>query len=414
MILAPDEAAPGMVLAAAVPHPNRSGQDLLKRGFVLDRAMLSRLRELGVAALYVDYPDLAELDRHVTPLSSPARVRMYEHVRQTFAHAAHNTRFEPDFSAYYACVRELVVTLTSQGQHPVYLDALAGLGKDIVGHSASVTHLSLLLGLKLQRYVIGERHRLPVAHAREIVNLGVAAMLHDIGKTRLPPALHTFHALQPPGDPDANAEWQNHARLGYELIRHGVEPSAANAVLHHHQTFDGTGFPNLELRGQSVTWAGKKVHIFARILAAADTFDRIANATDPTRRLTNLEALHLLRTHHSGKLDGVILRALHSVAPPFPPGTRVILSDNSSAIVTSVPEDDPCHPTVRRLDRGAGLSDAHPFTLVGAPIDLRQSSVLTIACLGPISARGLTATPADLEALATEKPEAIPATPLAA
>lgn len=408
LILPPDQAAPGMVLAAPVPQPNAPGADLLKRGYVLDRAMLDRLRGLGVQALYVDFPDLSDLDRHLAVTCSPARKAAFETVRRTFEHLLRDSRLELDFSDHYDNIRDLLSTLNGQGQHPLYFDLMGRLGPETVGHSAAVAHLALTLGLKLERYLIAERPKLPISHARDTVNLGVAAMLHDVGKARLSPTLQVFHALHPPEDPVALAEWRDHTRLGYELIRAGVDATAASAVLHHHQSFDGAGFPVLKLREREVTWAGKRIHIFARILAAADTFDRLATCTDPARRLTNLETLALLRKHHAHRLDGTVLRTLHAVCPPFPPGSRVTLSDGHSAVVTRVDDSDLFRPTVRRLSSSANPALPLP-TLTGEDLDLRVTPDLHISETGGISAQGLTATPSDLDALIIEPPpEPIP------
>jgi len=78
--------------------------------------------------------------------------------------------------------------------------------------AAPVAHLSLLLGLKLESYV---------------VSLDVAGILHDIGLRRLPEPLQQYCETNPPKDPADYEEWQTHARLGYELIRSKVEPTAA-------------------------------------------------------------------------------------------------------------------------------------------------------------------------------------------
>ena len=134
-----------------------------------------------------------------------------------------------------------------------------------------MTALALVLGIKLEGYLISERSRLSVAHAKETVNLGVAGMLHDIGKTKLPRPLQTRHvASADPVEPAQQREWEEHTRLGYEMIQSGVEATAASAVLHHHQRFDGSGFPKMDIDGQKQPPAGKRIHIFARILGAAE------------------------------------------------------------------------------------------------------------------------------------------------
>lgn len=394
LILSPDDARPGMVLAAPVPQPNNPSQDLLKRGCVLDANVLARLKEHQVFSLYVEFPGLEELDRHLAPVGSATRRKVAELIHHTFDQVLRNPRHEPEFSTFYAAVKELILTLATQGSGPLYFDTTVASQPDHVRHSTSVTHLSLLLGLKLTNYLIRQRHRLPVSHARDIVNLGVAAMLHDIGKMRLSPTLAAFHADRPPADPGALAEWRDHTRLGYEFVKNGIEPSAAAAILHHHQAFDGSGFPNLTLpAGKVVRFAGTRIHIFARILAAADIYDRLATDTGNKTRRSNLETLHLLRSRHASRIDGVLIATLHTLAPPYIPGSIVTLSDASRAVVIRFPDDDPFRPTVRRL--------AADFSGMAAEeLDLRLTPELTITHTGQTPTQGLATTPDVLKAFA--------------
>ena len=243
LILSLEQVKAGMKLAAPVFNPEHPDQDLLKGGYVLEEPVLQRLKEIGVPYIYVDYPALADLDRHLAPYLSPARQRIYCQIKETITAARKHTRPAVSYIDYYSATREMVCTLLAQGQHPVYLDQMAHLGIDAIGHAAAVAHLSLLLGLKLQRYLIDQRNRLPVHHAKEVVNLGVGGMLHDMGKLKLPESLQNHSTVDAPEDATQRALWETHAQLGFELIHNGVEASAASAVLHHHQHYDGSGFP---------------------------------------------------------------------------------------------------------------------------------------------------------------------------
>jgi len=68
---------------------------------------------------------------------------------------------------------------------------------DAISHATAVAQLSVTMGLRLEQYLIRERSRLPARHAREVVNLGVGAMLHDIGKTKLQPEVQALDGLGP-------------------------------------------------------------------------------------------------------------------------------------------------------------------------------------------------------------------------
>ena len=404
IIVSTKQAVAGMVLAAPVQQPGNPGHYLVKPGVRLDEPTLARLRELKVGSLFVEFEPLEDLDRHVALMSAPARESMHTAVRGTYEGFLANKEYEPPFGEMYACSRALIPLIGSQGPRPVLFDSGGRSDADLPGHAAAVAHLSLMLGMKLERYLIQQRSRLPAHHAKEVVNLGVAAMLHDIGKTRIAPALHRFNATRLPADSAPREQWQSHTRVGYEMVKGGVEASAACAILHHHQQYDGGGFPRLTLGGKRVIWAGKKLHVFARILALANAFDRLTVRTDPTRVLSNLQALHLLRHKFTGKFDGVILKALHQVCPPFPPGSIVTLDDGTAAVVVHVDDDHVYRPVVRRLAppaKGQVLPQ-----LVGDAVDLRIDPSRRVILADELPTDGLLCTSAEIDAIALRAEDA--------
>jgi len=383
LIVPLEEATEGMVLAAPVAHPERPDQDLLKRGYVLEQKILRRLHDLNIGFVYVDYPGLEDLDRHLEVMLSPARRTIYQQIKATINASQQRTRPAVSYTDYYRSTREMVLTLLSQGQHPLYLDQMARLGNDAGGHATAVAHLALLLGVKLDRYLIEQRKRLVATHAKEVVNLGVAGMLHDMGKLKLPPHLQHFNGAELPDNAKDRAEWEHHARLSYDLIHDGVEPSAATAVLNHHQHYDGSGFPAGPSReGEDAPRAGQDIHVFARIIAAADLYDRLSTPMTGKGRRPNIEIFHLMRKQYAQWLDPVVFEMLQVIAPPFPPGMRVELNDGSHGIITRVDPADPYRPVVKRLE-------ADGTTLADSPLPLRAQPDLKIQAIAGVEITAL-------------------------
>jgi HD-GYP domain-containing protein (c-di-GMP phosphodiesterase class II) len=363
-----------MRLAVAVTHPDKPSHELLRPGFALTDEAIRQLRALAVGILYVDYPGLEDLDQHFAVHLSPARQSVYQQIKKTILEVQRNERPVAAFSRYHEATRELI-TLLDAGRQPCHVEMLQGTGgKDAVSHATTVAQLALTLGLRLDQYLIQQRSRLTPAQAKQVVNLGVAGMLHDIGKAKLPPDLQNCSDAAPP-DGDANRElWESHARIGYELIHDDVEVTAAAAVLHHHQHFDGSGFPRGADEGGAP--AGEKIHIFSRILFAADLYDRLATRPDGRRR-AGVEVLHAMRTRYASWVDPEILRAFSAVVPPFPPGARVRLSDGTDAVVVGPNLIDPYRPPVRRIERRAGT--------LGEPILLAAAGAPSIIAVGGVS-----------------------------
>jgi len=372
LIVAVEEARAGMRLAAPVLHPERPGQELLRQGYSLEPPVIERLREIGVEFIYVEYPALESLDRHLAVYLSPARQNLLKQIRGAIARSQKETRPAISYDDYCSTTRELITTLLTQGQNPVYLDQMSRQGADAVAHAAAVAHLSLLLGIRLENYIINQRSRLPPSRAKDVVNLGVAAMLHDIGLSKLPEELQRYCDVDRPDDDKLRSEWESHAAIGYEMIRNDVEASAAAAVYQHHQHFNGSGFPELPAGdGRAAPMEADRIHVFARIILCANLYDRLASPPRGRGRLPPLQIHHRINNHYLGWCDPAILRVLQAVAPPLPPGLRVRLSDGTRAVISDVNIDAPMKPVVRRL------ADDN-WTPEGEPLDLRQPGAPTI------------------------------------
>ena len=119
---------------------------------------------------------------------------------------------------------------------------------------------------RVKRYsqLIAQRMRLS---AKEIENIGRGALLHDIGKIGVPDAI-----LLKPGrlTDEERALMRKHPEIGYRMIAHiPFLAEAAQVVLHHHEAFDGTGYPS--------RLSGTNIPLGARIFAVADAFDALTS-----------------------------------------------------------------------------------------------------------------------------------------
>jgi HD-GYP domain-containing protein (c-di-GMP phosphodiesterase class II) len=379
LILPTDQAEPGMRLAMPVTHPENPQQELLRRGFTLTEGMIARLRELDIRGLYIDYPGLEDLDKHLAPALSPERQVLYVRLKDSIATFQRSTSPSVDYWDYHATTRDFLSALLSADANPIYLDKLSQtLGGHAVEHGIAVAHLALVLGVKLQAYLVRQRKHLRTTHAKDIVNVGIAAMLHDIGKTRLPERLRSAHVLTPPQHAADRADYEAHPVRGYEMLRNDVKPTAAAAVLHHHQHFDGTGFPTATAR------EGQDIHVYARILLAADLYERLALAPDGKTRRPNLEILHLMRQRYARWIDPEVLATMPKVVPPFPPGSKVTLSDGRTCIVTGVDAEHPYRPIVCPLAAdGRSLSDKSIRLRKCPELSVRQAEGVIVGDMAP-------------------------------
>jgi HD domain len=139
---------------------------------------------------------------------------------------------------------------------------------------------------------------------RKIGHLCRAAVLHDIGKMHVPEAV-----LRKSGPLSAD-EWtqmQQHVLVGARLVSKVGEPSITDAVFHHHEAWDGSGYP-LGLSGQDIP-------LFARIIAVADAYDAMVSARPYRASLGRANAIEVLRREAGRQFDPRIVRSLISILP---------------------------------------------------------------------------------------------------
>lgn len=372
------QAKPGMVLAQPVFHPRSAAETVLLRAEVeLRENTIERLTDLKIPEIWIQYPGMEMVGEFISPKIMASRARVAGDVSKAFIAASKGAHAKLDFQQYKSSMSKLLTNLIDDPKSAVFIGELVDSGAPAVRHGANVGFLSLLLGMRLGFYLMRERKYVPSRFAKDVTNLGVAGMLHDIGMMRLDEQVvkhwNTYHDATDP-------QWQAHAKLGYESVRGALRPSAASAVLHHHQHFNGSGFPPKEREGQDPRGLiGSEIHIFSRIICAADLFDRLSHKAstigeDPGDGLSKPAVMTLKKMMgkpYGDWIDPIVFKALLAVCPAYPPGTMVRLSNGVKGVVTDWDPADPCRPQVHEIshfeDERFGsvynLSEDHSITI---------------------------------------------------
>ncbi len=370
----------GMELAMPVFHPRRHDTLLLRTGVKLERATIRRLREMNLPELWIKYPSLEVVSEYVNPAVFAQRATVTRQIADSYDAFSTHVDAELDFADFREAMNGMISLLSEQPRTALFLSEIVESGQPSVRHASNVAFLSVLMGLKLEFYLMRERSRLGGVYAKNVANLGVAGMMHDIGMLRLDDEI--IERWEATAD-ETDEAWREHVTIGYNLVRGQLEPSAAAAVLHHHQKFDGSGFPfRTTFGGDEVPMSGSDIHIYARVVAAADLFDRLLHPygideTDESARVPVVRVLKKMQQQPwSGWIDPVVLSGLISVAPPYPPGSAVRLSNGVSAVVVSWAPADPCRPEVIEINESLEPGDdPEP----GERIDLRERPELYVS-----------------------------------
>lgn len=159
------------------------------------------------------------------------------------------------------------------------------------GHSQRVVRYSLEIGS-----VLGL-----AKHTMEVLSRGT--LLHDIGKIGVPDLV-----LWKPGklDEEEWGEMRKHVEYGYKMLRYiPFLKDAARIVLHHHERYDGAGYPQ-GLKGEDIA-------IGARIFAVADTYDAMTTDRPYRKALTDQDAREEIRRCSGSQFDPHIVEAFFNI-----------------------------------------------------------------------------------------------------
>lgn len=165
--------------------------------------------------------------------------------------------------------------------------------KDIYtrGHSERVNHISMLIANSMDMTL----------QNRENVNW--ASMLHDVGKIGIPEAI-----LTKPGKLTDKefAEIKKHPDRGYLILKpiEGFQ-TALDGVRHHHERYDGRGYP--------AGLKGKKIPLHARIIAIADTYDAITSDRAYRKGLSHEEAVAEIERVAGTQLDPGMVKIFFNI-----------------------------------------------------------------------------------------------------
>ncbi len=207
-------------------------------------------------------------------------------------------------------------------------------------HSVNVAVLSLLLGRQL------------ALSDEQLTILVEAAVLHDVGKTRIP-----IDLVKKPGALDRRERrmMEAHPVLGAELLAQvdGLHRLTPVVALEHHRTVLGTGYPDL---GQGVV-----PHMLSQIVSVADIYEAVTGARSYQEPTPPERACLLLARLAGDKLNPALVKAFVGAITFFPIGSIVRTSLDELAVVVGTNADDPLHPIVQlvtdRFQPTSGLVD---------------------------------------------------------
>jgi putative nucleotidyltransferase with HDIG domain len=158
-------------------------------------------------------------------------------------------------------------------------------------HSVGVRNLAVKIGQKLNFTL------------EQLEELSIAATLHDIGKIGIPE-----NVLNKP-DKLTEDEYElikEHSKIGYEALNEiNRLKNVAKYILHHHEKYDGTGYPSQQV--------GCEIPLASRVLAIADVYEAITSDRVYRKAMTKEQGIEIMANGKGSHFDPELLKIFFAI-----------------------------------------------------------------------------------------------------
>lgn len=300
----------------------------------ISQELITDLKKKPVKGLFVSRDDFLDIDMQSRGLDRLAAVKSMEWIRNSM-----EFRKPLSEAAHREALSLASETLTEAGYgRPVDYAAIEDLSRHVqsdicknpflilnppkcgnpadylMTHSVNVMINMLALASKLGVEDVTAR------------KMAVGAFLHDIGKVQVDNAI-----VEKPGNLTDNefTQIKNHPLLGLKIVMKGLDitDEACRVVLHHHERFDGKGYP-MKLGREAISKGG-------RMMAIVDAFDAMTNDRVYAKRLTGHHALNRIIADSGAQFDPRLTHEFLSLSGAYPDGSVVELNTGEIGVVTS-------------------------------------------------------------------------------
>lgn len=260
-----------------------------------------------------------------------------------------------------AFVDTLVDHFLLDQESTLHLMNVLGTEEPVYSHPLNVTILSMILGRAAGLDAPGMR------------TLGMGALFHDIGQSRLEKKLLRKRGQLTKPEQDL---MRRHPEYGLDILKAvpGFPQQSLPIVIQHHEQFDGGGYP-AGLKGEAIDR-------LARIVTVADAYDRHCNRPDPADSLTPYLALSFMFSQEKARYDRSLLQMFIRCLGVYPPGTVVQLSNGTIGMVLAVHPENQLNPSLVLYDPDIPRTEALVVDLAEED-DLHVEKSIRLAHLPP-------------------------------
>ncbi|WCK53937.1 HD-GYP domain-containing protein [Aneurinibacillus sp. Ricciae_BoGa-3] len=335
-LIATTKCEPGMILAKALY--TETGSVLLAKDVELTGSLLKRIKQLGIDTLYIR--DKATEDIIIgDPISDETRRVVLHAIYDSFTTLVRSdkkwkARLSPTHvNSFRQAFEGILQDLKTNKNAINLLTNICTYDHYIYAHSMNVAVYSTALGIQQG------------LNDKELVELGMGAMLHDIGKMLIPSEiLHKEDRL-------TEEEYEvikRHTEYGFEMLRaqEGISLLSAHCAFQHHEKIDGTGYPR-QLKGE-------EIHKYARLMAVGDVFDALTTHRVYRKAMLPHEAMEILYGGAGKHFESSFVEGFGKTIAIYPIGITVTLNTGETGVVVDYNRHLSSRPIVRIIKNPDG------------------------------------------------------------
>ncbi|ADL54014.1 HD-GYP domain-containing protein [Clostridium cellulovorans] len=330
---------------------DNNGIPLLTAGTEMSHSYITSLKRKGILFVYVKDDDLSDIKEDIKLKEAK------QHAIETLPEAF-NCIASKDYMATSKLIESidvLVNYIEEQDNINTSLYEVMLYDDYTYIHSIDTAMMAIFLGKKLG------------LEGKELRELGISALLHDIGKTQIP---HEIISKKSKLSDEEFELIKEHPTLGKKILEEAqcFSHKILAGVAHHHERYDGSGYP-YGLRG-------KYISEFGRIISICDVFTAVTANRSYRSRYEPNEAYELMLSGSGTLFDPKIIEVFKRYVFIYPLGSCVRLSNSQEGYIVKQNPDFPDKPIVRILFDGKEDTESKPYE-----IDLSKSTNIIITSI---------------------------------